>query len=75
MNDLLVIIYFVIICILKYNDNDKYVIEVRLYYFVVKILFWKWVIILKKNVFGDMFYFYVYNYENKIVVFVFIIFI
>lgn len=75
MNDLLVIIYFVIVCILKYNDNDKYVIEVRLYYFVVKILFWKWVIIFKKNVFRDMFYFYVYNYENKIVVFVFIIFI
>lgn len=45
MNDLLVIIYFVIICILKYNDSDKYVIEVRLYYFVVKILYWKWVII------------------------------
>lgn len=43
-------------------------------YFVV-ILFWKWVIIFKKNVFGYMFYFYVYNYENKIVVFVFIIFI
>lgn len=32
MNDPSVIIYFVITCILKYNDNDKYVVEVRLHY-------------------------------------------
>lgn len=43
MNDLLVIVYFVIICNLKYIDND--IVKVRLYYFVVKILFWKWIII------------------------------
>lgn len=46
MNDLLVIVYFVIICNLKYIDND--IVKVRLYYFVIKILFWKWVIIFKK---------------------------
>lgn len=43
MNDLLVIEDFVIICNLKYIDND--IVKVRLYYFVIKILFWKWVII------------------------------
>lgn len=48
MNDPSVIIYFVITCILKYNDNDKYVVEVRLHYFVAKILPWKRVIISKK---------------------------
>lgn len=64
MNDPSVIIYFVIKCILKYNDNDKYVVEVRLHYFVAKILPWKRVI---------MFYFHAYNYENKITVSAFII--
>lgn len=33
MNDPSVIVYFVITCILKYNDNDKYVVEVRLHVF------------------------------------------
>lgn len=73
MNNPSVIIYFVITCILKYNDNDKYVVEVRLHYFVAKILPWKRVIISPKNVLRDMFYFHAYNYENKIAVSAFII--
>lgn len=33
MNNLLVIVYFVIVYILKYYFNVKYVVEVRLYVF------------------------------------------
>lgn len=57
MNDLLVIVYFVIICNLKYIDND--IVKVRLYYFVVKILFWKWVIIFKK-MFLEIFFIFMF---------------
>lgn len=73
MNNPSVIIYFVITCILKYNDNDKYVVEVRLHVFRGQNIAFETGHYLQKNVLRDMFYFHAYNYENKIAVSAFII--